>query len=65
MLKFVVDLLFPLGLMGCSDEDDHDDHDHLKKNNEVEINEVEDEIKENLKDDSEMEEDLINSDDLN
>lgn len=62
MLKFVVDLLFPLGLMGCSDEDEHD---HLKKNNEVEINEVEDEIKENLKDDSEMEEDIINSDDLN
>ena len=60
MLKFVVDLLFPLGLMGCSDEDDH-----LKKNNKTEINEVEDEIKENLKDDSEMEEDLINSDDLN
>ena len=48
--------------MGCSDEDEHD---HLKKNNEVEINEVEDEIKENLKDDSEMEEDIINSDDLN
>ena len=62
MLKFVVDLLFPLGLMGCSDEDEQD---HLKKNNEVEINEVEDEIKENLKDDSEMEEDIINSDDLN
>ena len=61
MLKFVVDLLFPLGLMGCDEEDD----DHQKKNNEVEINEVEDEIKENLKDDSEMEEDLINSDDLN
>ena len=61
MLKFVVDLLFPLGLMGCDEEDDDD---HQKKINEVEINEVEDEIKENLKDDSEMEEDLINSDDI-
>ena len=48
--------------MGCDEEEDDD---HQKKINEVEINEVEDEIKENLKDDSEMEEDLINSDDLN
>ena len=65
MLKSIVELLFPTGLIGCSDDEQDPSYSgSYKKKEEVE-EKVEEEVKENLKDDSDDEEKLINSEDIN
>ena len=63
MLKSIVDLLFPLGLMGCSEG--VSEAPSYRNQSAKEREEVEEEVKENLKDDSDDEEKLINSEDIN